>query len=294
MKSTPYILGIVILIILAVAIGLAFNNDQVEVGNTNPNATSTTATSTSNVNNPLSDLIRVTTPVPNQTIASGFELRGEARGNWFFEASAPAKIIDANGKLVAQFIITADSDWMTTNFVPFSEIVNFSTPETPTGSLILEKDNPSGLPEYDRSLTIPIKFATSSSDMMSVKAYFSNSGLAGSQNTDCSRVFAVTRSVPKTSTTGKAALEELLKGPNVLEGNGGYTTNLNPGVVLNSLTVTNGVARADFNAALDSGVAGSCRVGAIRAQIEQTLKQFASVKQVVISVNGETEEILQP
>jgi len=41
-------------------------------------------------------------------------------------------------------------------------------------------------------------------------------------------------------------------------------------------------------------VAGSCRVGAIRAQIEETLKQFPTVQNVIISVNGNTENILEP
>jgi len=41
-------------------------------------------------------------------------------------------------------------------------------------------------------------------------------------------------------------------------------------------------------------VGGSCRVSAIRAQIIETLKQFSTVKNVVISINGRTEDILQP
>jgi len=35
-------------------------------------------------------------------------------------------------------------------------------------------------------------------------------------------------------------------------------------------------------------------VGSIRSQIESTLKQFPSVKQVIISVDGRTDDILQP
>jgi len=60
------------------------------------------------------------------------------------------------------------------------------------------------------------------------------------------------------------------------------------------LTIENGVAKADFDPQLQFQVGGSCRVQAIRAEITQTLKQFPTVNEVFISVNGETELILQP
>ena len=50
----------------------------------------------------------------------------------------------------------------------------------------------------------------------------------------------------------------------------------------------------DFSRELNDGVAGSCKVMAIRSQITQTLKQFSEIKGVVISVDGEAEEVLQP
>nr|MBP6926249.1 GerMN domain-containing protein [Candidatus Paceibacterota bacterium] len=52
-----------------------------------------------------------------------------------------------------------------------------------------------------------------------------------------------------------------------------------------------GVATADFSF-LPSG--GSCLVGEARAQIEQTLKQFSTVKTVKILLNGSEAEALQP
>jgi len=54
------------------------------------------------------------------------------------------------------------------------------------------------------------------------------------------------------------------------------------------------VAKADFDEQLEFQVGGSCRVSAIRAEITQTLKQFSTVKEVVISIDGRTEDILQP
>lgn len=104
------------------------------------------------------DLIILFNPRPNDTIKSPLKIEGIARGFWFFEASFPIKIIDEDGKLLGTSIATAKGEWMTEEFVPFYGEVNFSEPSGNIGKLILEKDNPSGLSEYDDSLIIPIIF----------------------------------------------------------------------------------------------------------------------------------------
>lgn len=236
------------------------------------------------------ELIRVDNPRPNQLISSGFEIKGEARGNWYFEASFPAKLIDANNKELAVMPIQAQGEWMTTNFVPFRATMNFSTPTTATGKLILQKSNASGLPEHDDQLIIPVRFGETSADKTIVQAFFGNS----SKGAECEEVAAVSRAIDKTPRVGQAALEELLEGPSEIERGQGYTTAINAGTRLLSLRIENGIAYADFNDELGKNVAGSCRVNAIRAQITDTLKQFSTVSQVQISINGKTEGILQP
>lgn len=104
------------------------------------------------------DLICVSKPRPNQTISSPLVIEGEARGTWFFEASFPIKLFDGNGKEIAIAIAQAQGEWMTTDFVPFRATLEFSKPATENGTLVLEKDNPSGLPEHDDSLVMPIRF----------------------------------------------------------------------------------------------------------------------------------------
>ena len=103
--------------------------------------------------------IKVTTPKPGDTVQSPLIIEGEARGLWYFEASFPVKITDANGTILGIVPAQAQDEWMTENFVPFKATLEFTNPTTPTGVLILEKDNPSGLPEHDDSLKIPIKFS---------------------------------------------------------------------------------------------------------------------------------------
>lgn len=105
-----------------------------------------------------SDLIVVASPLPNAVVSSPLTVTGEARGNWYFEASFPVKLIDGNGNELAVTFAQAQGDWMTTDFVPFSVTLTFDPPSTPTGALILEKDNPSGLPENDAFITVPVQF----------------------------------------------------------------------------------------------------------------------------------------
>src|SRR5690606_22250048 len=91
-----------------------------------------------------------------------------------------------------------------------------------------------------------------------------------------------------------AAMEELLRGPTASEKSAGATTSLNDGIKIQRLVVENGVAEVDFDEQLQFEVGGSCRIQSIRAQIRETLRQFPTVKDVVISIDGRTEDILQP
>lgn len=106
------------------------------------------------------DLIRLTSPEPYEVIGSPLTLTGEARGNWFFEASFPIVLVNWDGLIIAEGIATADGDWMTEDFVPFTATLTFTKPDFDNrGALILQKDNPSGLPENDDALEIPIRFS---------------------------------------------------------------------------------------------------------------------------------------
>jgi hypothetical protein len=128
-----------------------------------------------------------------------------------------------------------------------------------------------------------------------VNVYFPNSEL-DPDHTDCSVVFPVWRVVRPEDSSDEPhlALEALLKFPTDAEKAEGYSTSIPEGVWYRSFTVKGGVAYVDFDAPLGT-VAGSCRVLSIRAQIEETLKQFPEITSVVISVaGGDPDEALQP
>lgn len=113
-----------------------------------------------NIGNELekTDLIRIDNPRPNQEIESPLAISGEARGYWFFEGDFPIVLTNWDGLIVAEGFATAKSEWMTEDFVQFEAVIEFEKPENNKGTLILRKDNPSGLPENDDALEVPVTF----------------------------------------------------------------------------------------------------------------------------------------
>ncbi|MBI2607360.1 MAG: hypothetical protein HYW51_00870 [Candidatus Doudnabacteria bacterium] len=100
----------------------------------------------------------VDTPQIGELVTSPFTVAGRAKGYWFFEANLPVTLKDQTGNiLVRQGFMTQD-DWMTEDYVEFSDVLIFPTPTTEFGALIIEKDNPSGLPEFDASFAVPVRF----------------------------------------------------------------------------------------------------------------------------------------
>lgn len=95
---------------------------------------------------------------PGGKVADGFVLVGEAR-TWYFEASFPVLIEDDNGTVIFHGPATAQDEWMTDQFVPFQITLDFDqSPETVSGKIILKRDNPSGLPEGEEVVEMPVKF----------------------------------------------------------------------------------------------------------------------------------------
>ncbi len=110
--------------------------------------------------NPQHPLIALAFPQQDDVITSPLTIMGEARGNWFFEATFPVVLTDWNGLIIAEGFATAQEDWMTEEFVPFEAELTF-TPDTSVsdrGFLILQKSNPSDVPENDDAYEITIYF----------------------------------------------------------------------------------------------------------------------------------------
>lgn len=115
---------------------------------------------TQNIGNELElrEEILVSTPRPNAAIKSPLKIQGKAKGNWFFEGSFPAELHDGDGSVLGTGVIKAEGDWMSEEFVDFTGDITYTLPKAKEGTLILKNDNPSGLPENQKELKIPVKF----------------------------------------------------------------------------------------------------------------------------------------
>lgn len=112
------------------------------------------------------DRIRVHTPLPETVIASPLTVAGEARGMWFSEAVFPVLLTNWNGLIIAEGVARAESDWMSEAYVPFTAELVFESPYWEgaadfmrRGTLMLLRDNPSGLPEHDDAVEFTVYFA---------------------------------------------------------------------------------------------------------------------------------------
>lgn len=108
-------------------------------------------------------------------------------------------------------------------------------------------------------------------------------------------VTTVERKVTTTrSDLAKTRLLELLSGPSEAEKTVDLSTSIPEGVSVLDFYIENGVAYADFDSRLEEGVAGSAWVTSIIDQITTTLVQDDDIVDVVISIEGRVDDILQP
>jgi len=242
------------------------------------------------------EFVKLTSPKVNSQVESPLEVRGEARGNWYFEASFPIKLLDANGKEIAMGIAMAEGDWMTTDFVPFKATLNFSMPETSTGTLVLIKDNPSGLPENDNSVQVPIEFSQISSTKMrqvSLFYYNKNKDKDSSGNVLCSvsGLEEVTREIPISLTPVQDTIRLLIKGDLTKEEKSlGISTEFPlSGFELVSANISDNVLTLNFKDPGHMTTGGACRAGILWHQIEATAKQFGDFDSIKFS----PEELFQ-
>lgn len=242
---------------------------------------------------PKENLIKIESPRANEKVSSPLLIKGEARGNWFFEATFPVKIYDEKNNLIAQEGARAKSDWMTENFVPFEASINFSVDKEQKGTLVLEKDNPSGLPENSDEIRVPVIL---SPNLREVKLFYYEPNLDKDRdgNIQCSRegLTPVEREIPITETPIQDTTKLLISGNLTDEERAQGITTEYPleGFSLKGASLKNGVLTLEFNDPNYKTGGGSCRVGILWFQIEATAKQFPEVQKVQFL----PEELFQP
>ena len=96
----------------------------------------------------------VTSPAPFARVTSPLTVTGVSRG-WYFEGSFPARLVGADGQVIAEAPAQAQGDWMTSAPVPFSTTLIFHVARDTPATIVLEQDMPSDNQEPQR-LSVPV------------------------------------------------------------------------------------------------------------------------------------------
>lgn len=126
-----------------------------------------------------------------------------------------------------------------------------------------------------QTATAPATTTAPASTARTVAAYF----VAGE------KVAPVARDAAKGTAVGRAAIEALLAGPTSAERAAGLTSAIPAGTKLLGLTIRDGLATVDFDAAFQSG-GGSLSMNERVAQVVHTLTRFPTVQKVAFRIDG--------
>ena len=267
-KNSQLIIGITLLLIIGIFVGYCLKNGKEII--------------------PENQGIKINNIIEGQIIKSPLLISGiVTQGKWagFEGQMGRVELVESDGTILGFAPLMATSDFMKFP-ATFEANLIFVSPKGNEVFLVFYNDNPSGLPENSAMMSIPVKV---SQEKTKIILYFGKQG-----DDSCKNNYPIEREIIKVEGIARATIEELLKGLTEEEKVAGYFTSIPEGVKINSLTIVDGTATIDFNETLEQGVGGSCRVLAIREQIIKTLMQFSSVQKVIISINGRTEDILQP
>ncbi len=233
--------------------------------------------------------LRIVEPRADQLVKLPLVLAGDVRVG--SGTTARLLLADHDGFALVEDAIHL-SKALSGQVLPFRTTVTFPRPMGTGGMLHVSLLSHNGSTIED--VRIPVRFFPSAT--VEIKAFFSNSE-RDPKTQYCDVSYPVARRVALNEDLLTASLHELLRGPTISEQRQHFSTNLPEGVEIRALALRkdDGHVTVTFTQALLEGVAGSCRVQAIRSQIERTLKQFSFIHDVTITVEGiPEEEVLQP
>lgn len=240
------------------------------------------------------DNVKVTSPDPDQYVSSHWLIiTGEAR---VFENQFNWRVKDEGGEVIGEGTAYANAP----DIGQYGEYVIYATYTAVAGQKgtveVFDYSERDG--SVEELVSVPVYFGTD----REVSIYLANQDMA-SEGGECEEMFAVDRFIFDSTLPSielRQALWLLLVGTTAEEKADGYGSVIPDGVTLNSLNldVENSEVTIDFSSEIEAG--GSCRVTAIREQIEQTVydvlgDNYTEEFNVVITVDGGSpEEALQP
>ena len=100
--------------------------------------------------------VSIQSPQPNVLVSSPLVIEGEAKRGWFYEGEIDIELVDANGEVVKRWFGKAlIGGWIEAETTPFRAEVEFSSPSTSVGEIVLFKQTEVG----DRTeYRLPIRF----------------------------------------------------------------------------------------------------------------------------------------
>lgn len=231
--------------------------------------------------------ITLKNPKPNSVVSLPFKIEGKAR---VFEGTVNFRLKDSDNQIIYEGFTTAKMPEVDKHG-PYEAQINYLLKAPATKNITLDVFSISAKDgTLENMISVPL--VINIPEVYEADIYFNNTNL--DPEITCTKVFPVKRIIPMTPIVATDTLNALLNGVSPEESRQGYFTNINLGTKLNDLKINGETVTVDFNEILGINVGGSCRVSSIRAQIEETIKQFSGIKNVLISINGETEEALQP
>ena len=99
--------------------------------------------------------VKLDSPQYGATVTLPLRVIGTARGPWFFEGSFTVRLLGPDGEELVSAAAVAQSPWMTEEYVSFAATLPAGPLSGPV-TLVLEKANPSSLPENEASVRIPL------------------------------------------------------------------------------------------------------------------------------------------
>jgi hypothetical protein len=216
--------------------------------------------------------VMVYEPLSGEEVKDSFVISGRAVDGI---ASVSIAIEDDSSVPFATSTLTVNSGY-------FKGTVKIFNPPTRSGNVVVSArmaDNSAG-----SRITVPVIFGTYSGRTVSV--FFSNIEKDPTLK-NCAQVYPVIRNVKLLPGIEENALKSLLIGPTDSEVSQGFVTNFPEyDVALLNIEHKGNTYTVNFNKSLQEGVRGACRIQALRAQIEQTVKQFVTSSAITITVDG--------
>lgn len=101
-------------------------------------------------------LATIDAPAPNARVSSPLVVTGTAPADWIFEAVFPAKLVGADGAVIAEGPAQSQDDWTNGNPThPFRAELQFSVTQETQATLVLQEDMP-GDGETPREVRVPV------------------------------------------------------------------------------------------------------------------------------------------